>query len=170
MTSTVAHQPKPRFTYPEMLDALEAAPVRLVAATNGIPADVLHAPMEAGGWSARDILGHIRACNGTWGGYIDRILDEDQPAYRAESPRSTIDQTDFLEQPFGASLEAFVHDRARPSPDSARLERGRLARIAMVKLAGRGEQPEDGVLLRRSDGRPRARARRAHRGAMAARR
>ncbi len=95
-------------------------------------------PMEPGGWSARDVLGHIRACDGTWGGYLERILDEDHPAFRAESPRSTIDRTDFLEQPFAASLAAFTADRARLLTRLRRAGVDGLARTASVNIPARG--------------------------------
>ena len=79
-------EPEPRFSWQEALDLLESAPARIEAATSGVPADDLLEPLEPGGWSARDVLGHMRACDHTWGGYIDRILDEDHPSFRAESP------------------------------------------------------------------------------------
>ena len=121
---------------------LESAPSRIAAATSGVPADDLIEPLEPGGWSARDVLGHMRACDRTWGGYIGWILDEDHPSFRAESPRSTIRGTDFLTVPFGESLEAFTRDRARLM---ARLHVGDddavvLARAASVSLPGRGTE------------------------------
>lgn len=101
----------------------------------------MHEPLEAGGWSARDILGHIRACDRTWGGYIVRILDEQHPSFRAESPRSTIHRTDFLAQPFDDSLAAFTRDRARlmarlRAADAAGVDD--LSRTAAVKIPGLG--------------------------------
>ncbi len=133
-------EPEPRFPLADVLDMLESAPARIAAATSGVPADDLVEPLETGGWSARDVLGHVRACDRTWGGYIGRILDEDHPSFRAESPRSTIRRTGFLTLPFGASLEAFTGDRARLV---ARLRAGgadALARTASVKLPGRGTE------------------------------
>ena len=116
---------------------LEAAPARLTAATSNVPADDLLEPLEPGGWSARDVLAHVRACDRTWGGYLVRILDQDHPSFRAESPRSTISRYDFLTLPFGVSLEGFTTDRAglmarlrAAGPD--------LARTASVNLPGRG--------------------------------
>jgi hypothetical protein len=133
-------EPEPRFTPSEVLDLLESAPARIEAATSGIPADDLIAPLEPGGWSARDILGHVRACDRTWGGYVARILDEDHPAFHAESPRSTIRRTDFLALPFGTSLEAFVDDRAQLVARLRGLDGAALARSATVTLPGRGEE------------------------------
>ena len=130
-------EPEPRFSLTEVLDMLESAPGRIAAATSDVVADELIEPLEPGGWSARDVLGHVRACDRTWGGYIVRILDEDHPSFRAESPRSTIRRVDFLALPFGASLEGFAGDRARLI---ARLRAvgADLARSASVNLPGRG--------------------------------
>jgi hypothetical protein len=122
----------------EALEILETSPGRLSAAATGVPPDDLHEALEPGGWSARDILGHIRACDATWGGYIERILDEDHPSFRAESPRSTIHRTDYLEQPLAASLAAFTSDRARLI---ARLRAADVAdfdRTAAVNIPARG--------------------------------
>ena len=131
-------EPEPRFPWDEVLDMLESAPTRIAAATAGVPASHLVEPLEPGGWSARDILGHLRACDRTWGGYIDRILDEDHPSFLAESPRSTIRRTAFLTEPFGASLEAFTGERARLVARLRTADADTLARTATVTLPGRG--------------------------------
>jgi uncharacterized damage-inducible protein DinB len=101
-------------------------------------ADDLHEPLEPGGWSARDVLGHIRACDRTWGGYIGRILDEDHPPFRAESPRSTIHRTDFLEQSFATSLAAFTRDRARLMARLRAADVDDFDRTAAVNIPARG--------------------------------
>ncbi len=101
-------------------------------------ANLLHQPLEDGGWSARDILGHIRACDLTWGGYIERILDEEHPSFRAQSPRSTIHRTDFLEQPFGESLAAFTRDRARLMAHLRATDAADFTRTAAVNIPARG--------------------------------
>ena len=133
-------EPEPRFSWEEALDMLESAPARISAATSGVRPDDLLDPLEPGGWSARDVLGHVRACHRTWGGYIDRILDEDHPSFRAESPRSTIRGTDFLSLPFGVSLEAFTRDRARLVARLRAADADALARTANVALPGRGRE------------------------------
>ena len=133
-------EPEPRFTATEVFDMLEQAPARIAAATAGVSADDLLEPLESGGWSARDVLAHMRACHRTWGAYIDRILDTDHPAFRAESPRSTIRETDFLTLPFRALQDGFMAERAglvdrlrAAGPDG-------LSRTATVKLPGRGAE------------------------------
>ena len=133
-------EPEPRFSWEEALDLLESAPARIAAATAGVPADDLLEPLEPGGWSARDVLGHMRACDHTWGGYVGRILDEDHPSFRAESPRSTIRRTDVLSVPFGVSLPG-VHPRPRAARRRLRAaDENTLARTASVLLPGRGRE------------------------------
>jgi hypothetical protein len=133
-------EPTPRFTFDEVIEHLERAPSRIAAATSARTEAELLEPLEPGGWSARDVLGHVRACDRTWAGYIGRILDEDHPAWRAESPRSTIRQTDFLAVAFGPSLEAFTDDRARLVDRLREAGPERLTRTALVTLAGRGKE------------------------------
>ena len=133
-------EPAPRFSWTEVLEILAASPARLAVATTAIPAEALHEPLEADGWSARDILAHVRACDRTWGGYIARILDEDHPAFRGESPRSTIRRYDFLTLPFATSLDGFTADRRRLMERLRSADAGDLARGANVTLPGRGAE------------------------------
>ena len=133
-------EPEPRFSLAEVLDLLESAPVLIAAATAGVPADDLVEPLEPGGWSARDVLGHVRACDRTWGGYIGRILDEEHPSFRAESPRSTIRRFHVLSLPFVVSLKGFTEDRARLMERLRAAEAGTMARTASVTLPGRGTE------------------------------
>jgi len=106
---------------------------------DALRADLLE-PLEPGGWSARDVLGNMRACDRTWGGYLKRILDEDRPSFRAESPRSTIRRFDFLTLPFGPSLEAFTRDRARLVARLHAIDADTMMRTASVNLPGRGTE------------------------------
>ena len=132
--------PAPRYSVEDALNLLEQAPGRIAGATTERSAEELIEPLEPDGWSARDILGHIRACHATWGSYIERILDEDHPSFRAESPRTTIDRTDFLEQPFGPSLAAFTRDREHLMARLRAADPADLARTAAVNLPGFGIQ------------------------------
>ncbi len=132
-------EPERHLTMAQVLDLLGAAPARIAAATAGVPEGDLVEPLEPGGWSARDILAHVRACDRTWGGYLVRILDEDHPSFRAESPRSTIRRFDFLTLPFGASLEGFAADRARLMARLHAVDTN-LERTASVTLPGRGTE------------------------------
>jgi hypothetical protein len=134
----VLNEPTARYSISEGLDLLERAPARIAAASAGASAKALLEPLEPGGWSARDILGHIRACDRTWGGYILRILEDDHPTFRAESPRSTIHRTDVLDQPFAVSLAAFTDDRARLMARLCEVDAAAFARTAAVKIPARG--------------------------------
>jgi hypothetical protein len=129
-------QPRPGFSFIEVLDILESSPARLAVAAAGRSGDALHLPLEPGGWSARDIVGHLRACQRTWSGYLERILDEDHPSYRYESPRSTIRRTDFLTLSYGASLEGFAADRERLVARLLSIDPADLERTATVKVSG----------------------------------
>ena len=133
-------EPAPRFTRDEVVDMLARGPERIAAATTGITDADLLAPLEDGGWSARDVLGHMRACQQTWGGYIGRILDEDHPAFRAESPRSTIRRTDFLTMPFGRHSTASSPSAPPSSPAFERPARSSSPVEPRVKLVGRGAE------------------------------
>ena len=133
-------EPEPRFSLTEVLDILAASPARLASATRAAQGHDLHDPLEPGGWSARDILAHVRACDRTWGAYIERILDEDHPTFRAESPRSTIRRFDFLALPFASSLDGFTTDRGRLMDRLRSVDATELARVATVTLPGRGAE------------------------------
>lgn len=115
---------------------LEMSPARLRAVAAGRPDELLHEPLEPGGWSARDILGHLRACQRTWGAYLERILDEDHPTFRYQSPRSTIRRTDFLTLPYRDSLEGFAADRDRLLARLRTLGSADVDRVASVKVSG----------------------------------
>ena len=64
-------------TTEEMIAMLKTAPEYIAAVVAGLEPDLLLAPPAPGEWSARDLLGHLRACSDMWGGYILRILNED---------------------------------------------------------------------------------------------
>ena len=96
-------------------------------------------PLVPGGWSARDILGHMRACNRTWGEYssgsstsITRRSAQRARARRSAGPTSS---------PAVRRVARWLHEgprgprRAHPH---GRLEG--LARTATVKMPGRGAE------------------------------
>ena len=88
-------------------------------------------------WSARDVLAHLRACSDMWGKYIVHILSEDHPTFKAVNPTTWIKKTDYLEQEFHPSLQAFTAQRAellavlKPLPTEA------WSRMATVTGAGK---------------------------------
>lgn len=99
-------------THEQILSILAETPTRLTALTADLPAAQLLAPPEPAEWSARDVLTHLRTCSDMWGKYIGIILSEDQPTFKAVNPTTWIKQTDYLEQEFRASLQAFTTQRA----------------------------------------------------------
>jgi uncharacterized damage-inducible protein DinB len=99
-------------TIAQNLTMLAATPQRIADSTEGLPPAQLLRPPEAGTWSARDVLAHLRACADMWGKYIGTILSEDRPTFRAVNPTSWIKQTNYREQAFHPSLQAFTAQRA----------------------------------------------------------
>jgi hypothetical protein len=120
-----------------ILPMLAAAPQQISALTAGLPPDWLQAEPLGGGWSASDVLAHLRSCADVWGRNIATILAEERPSIRAVSPRAYIQKTDYPLQPFPSSLQAFTTQRAgllavlEPLPAEA------WAREATVKAVGR---------------------------------
>jgi uncharacterized damage-inducible protein DinB len=98
-------------TIEQILNVLAAAPARLAGLTQGLPPAQLLAPPEPGEWSARDVLAHLRACADVWGKYIALILHEDGPTFKAVNPTTWIKQTDYRQQDFYPSLQAFSTQR-----------------------------------------------------------
>ena len=91
---------------------LAAAPARLANTTKGLTPAQLLAPPEPGEWSARDVLAHLRACSDMWGKYIMVILSEDRPTFKAVNPTTWIKQTNYRQQEFHPSLQAYTAQRA----------------------------------------------------------
>ncbi len=124
-------------TIDQNLNMLAAAPSRITELVAGLTASQLLTPPQAGEWSARDVLGHLRACADMWGKYIKVILSEDHPTFKAMNPTTWIKQTNYLEQRFGPSLQAFTIQRAellavlKPLPPKA------WSRAATVTGAGK---------------------------------
>lgn len=98
-------------TIEENLRLLAEAPVRIAEMTEGLSAEQLVTPPEAGEWSVRDVLGHLRACSDMWGKYIGLILGEERPTFKAVNPTTWIKSTDYLELEFQPSFEAYTTQR-----------------------------------------------------------
>jgi hypothetical protein len=58
-----------------------------------------------------DILAHLRSCADVWGKSIMTMIAEDNPTLRYVSPRTWIRKTDYPEQEFRISLQAFAKQR-----------------------------------------------------------
>ncbi len=121
----------------EILPLLADAPERLQSLTARLnPAQLQTSPGSAE-WSANQVLAHLRACADVWGGYIQRILTQDRPAFRAVSPRSYIRKTDYLRQEFQPSLQAYCQQRVGLLAILRALPPSGWARAASVTMVGR---------------------------------
>ena len=95
----------------QVLAMLAAAPPRIAALTAGLAPAQLHTAPARDGSSANDVLAHLRACADVWGDCMQAIIAQDRPALRAVNPRSWIKKTDYLEQEFQPSLQAYAAQR-----------------------------------------------------------
>lgn len=98
-------------TIEQVLTLLAETPPRIAALTAGLVPAQLHTPPDHDGWSANDVLAHLRACADVWDGCIAAIITQDAPTLRAVNPRTWIRKTDYLEQEFQPSLHAFATQR-----------------------------------------------------------
>jgi len=103
--------PRRSLTSEQVLTMLAATPPRIAALTAGLgPAHLRTTPPD-GGWSAHEVLAHLRACADVWGDCIVAMIAHDRPTLRAVDPRTWIRQTDYLDQAFEPSLHAFATQR-----------------------------------------------------------
>lgn len=126
-----------RLSTEQILSLLAAAPGRIAAAATGLSSEQLSAAPAPGEWSANDILAHLRACADVWGGCIATILAEDRPTIRAMNPRAWIKHTDYPQQEFRASLQAYTVQRQALVAVLASLPPDTWARSATVTGAGK---------------------------------
>ena len=99
-------------TIEQVLTILAETPPRITALTTDLDPAHLHAKPNRDEWSANNILAHLRACADVWGHCIALIITQDKPTIRAINPRSWINSTNYLEQEFQPSLQAFTTQRA----------------------------------------------------------
>ena len=105
--------PSDSLTVEQVLALLAATPPRIAALAEGLtPAQLRTAPSD-GEWSANEVLAHLRSCADVWGDCIATILAGDAPTIRAINPTTWIRQTDYPEQEFAPSLDAFTTQRAK---------------------------------------------------------
>jgi len=96
----------------QILSMLASAPRHLADLSDGLLPAQLLAPPKPGEWSAREVLAHLRACADMWGMYMAVILSEERPTFRAVNPTTWIKKTNYREQEFQPSLQAFTAQRA----------------------------------------------------------
>ena len=102
---------EPKWTVEQVLDQLQATPLRLRELTKGVAPEVLRTQPGQDDWSANDVLAHLRACADRWGDCATRIVEEDQPQLRGTEPRVWLTKTDYPDLEFAPSLRAFVRQR-----------------------------------------------------------
>jgi hypothetical protein len=99
-------------SHEQILTLLRATPPRIAGLTDCLAPDQLLAAPNPGEWSANEVLAHLRSCADVWGSCIAEIISEDGPTLRAVNPRTWIKKTDYREQEFLPSLQAFTAQRA----------------------------------------------------------
>ena len=104
--------PERRLPIAQILTLLAENPRRITEATEGWAPAQLHTAPTSDGWSANDVLAHVRACADVWGECIVTMIAEDRPTLRAINPRSWIKQTDYRELGFQPSFGSFTAQRA----------------------------------------------------------
>jgi hypothetical protein len=98
-------------TSQQLLTVLAENPERIAALTGGLaPAQLSRRPRD--GWSANDVLAHLRSCADVWGDYIAAMLAEHGPTLRGVDPRTWIKRTNYPELEFLSSLRSFAKQRA----------------------------------------------------------
>ena len=98
-------------TIEQILTALTEGPPRIAEYTVGLTKAHLLAAPSPGEWSANEVLAHLRSCADVWGECIATIIHHNRPTIRAVNPRTWIERTDYLEQEFRPSLQAFAAQR-----------------------------------------------------------
>ena len=107
---------------------------RLVAITSNAAPARLQTKPTADGWSANDVLAHMRSCADVWGGCIAAIIAQDRPTV---NPRSWIKGTKYPDLEFRESLRSFLSQRADLLAVLEQLPPNGWSRAATVSGAGR---------------------------------
>lgn len=129
--------PSRSLTTEQVLTLLAETPPRIAALTAGLAPAQLHTAPSHDGWSANDVLAHLRACADVWGNCIVAIITEDTPTLRAVNPLTWIKKTDYLELEFRPSLRSFATQRADLLAVLSPLPREGWSRTATVTGAGK---------------------------------
>jgi hypothetical protein len=120
----------------EILSQLRETPSSIKALTADLSAQDLHRRPMPDEWSINDNLAHLRASADVWGRYMGRILAEDHPAFTSINPRAHMRKTDYPDQEFAPSLQAFAAQRAGLLATLDELVPDDWARTATVKVYG----------------------------------
>ena len=96
----------------QILALLAETPQRLAVLTSGLEQAQLHTAPDHDTWSVHAILAHLRSCADVWGKSILAMIAENNPTLRYVSPRTWIRKTNYLEQSFHTSFQAFAQQRS----------------------------------------------------------
>jgi DinB family protein len=127
----------PSITIEQILTLLRVGPSQIAEATAGLTETQLHAAPSPGEWSANEVLAHLRSCADVWGNCIVTILNQDRPTIRAVNPRTWIKKTDYPEQKFQPSLQAYTVQRKELLASLEALKPKAWLRLAVVRGAGK---------------------------------
>ncbi len=95
----------------QYLQWLEETPRRIVACTRGESEVQLHASAGKKGWSAAEILAHLRACEELWSDSIYAMLEQDKPELPLVDERRWAKLQGYASLDFQESFEAFALGR-----------------------------------------------------------
>lgn len=124
-------------SYEQIVTLLYEQPQRIAEYTAALTNAQLHTQPEADAWSLNQVLAHLRACADMWGDTIATIMAEDAPTIRAINPRTWIDSTDYPQQDFRTSFQAFTQQRSELVAALSALAPEAWARTATVTGAGK---------------------------------
>jgi len=127
--------PSRSLTIEQVLTLLGETPPRIAAITAGL--EPAQSTPDDGGWSANEVLAHLRACADVWGNCIVAMIAEDTPTLRAVNPRTWIKKTDYVELEFRPSFRSFARQRADLLAVLEPLSHEGWSRAATVTGAGR---------------------------------
>ena len=85
---------------------------RIAAATSRLEASRLSQAPEPRGWSAQQVLTHLRTCAELWGFSIFAMLAEKDPVLALPDERRWAKAAGYTRQEFAASLQAFTLQRS----------------------------------------------------------
>jgi uncharacterized damage-inducible protein DinB len=120
-----------------VLKLLGETPRRIAAVTKALSKDQLRRQPAPGSWSINEVLAHLRACADVWGRCIETILTEESSTIRHVSPRSYIRKTNYTDQDFALSFQAFDVQRRDLLKKLRRLTPEHWLRSATVKTSAK---------------------------------
>ncbi len=132
-SSYVANSP---LTIEQALALLAAGPPRIAVLSTGLSPTQSRARPNVDGWSANDVLAHLRACADVWGDCIVAMIAEYRPMLVAVNPTTWINKTNYCELEFESSLLSFSAQRAELLAVLEALPREAWLRAATVTGAG----------------------------------